>query len=564
MNIPINKFTQEQKFWYAQLIVGAVLADGQIDAMEIDFLKEVLAFLAGEDEHALIMDMVRGQSTPDILAPDDDIAPDILASIFVQLILIVIVDCEMSSEEKDFLKEVAVLFRFTDFYTKILLKWAETGLQWKQGRAKLAGANNKSTSIPLKHFSEDQKYWYANLIVTAILSDDNIDIAEIEFLKKAVSFVSDKKNQQRLMQMITIKNGQKLTKPEGISEAILMLIVTELLLIISSDGAIAIREKLLIKNICEVMDLPTSFYDRSMQWCELGVLWQRETSSVINKCQIKHKSLQTDHRNESLRTREVFCYICASNEPIAFFQLRNKSQKVFNNVFGVPTYQGAIGKYNPVDYNHFKVGVCPNCFFASMDIKMFRLKEQKTPPEILVETAFFEKWHASLDERKKQFQVFSEHFGSEKRTIKSVFASYQLAIKTYTELVKYDHHFVSHKQLVSLMLTFAEILVSNQRKKPADDFLKQAKDFSESFMMKLENPLDSAKIARLQVFMSLYFENYENSNKYLTFLLQTHQEFTGDPKNAVMLGRLGEECKNAYGDRLDYSKKNLMGFLADS
>ena len=96
--------------------------------------------------------------------------------------------------------------------------------------------------------------------------------------------------------------------------------------------------------------------------------------------------------------------------PIIFFQLRNKSQKVFNNVFGVPTYQGAIGKYNPVDYNHFKVGVCPNCFFASMDIKMFRQKEQTTPPEILIETDFFEKWHASLDERKKQFQAFGENF----------------------------------------------------------------------------------------------------------------------------------------------------------
>ncbi len=65
----------------------------------------------------------------------------------------------------------------------------------------------------------------------------------------------------------------------------------------------------------------------------------------------------------------VSCPVC-NREEIPCYELRAKSQKVSQNKFLVPCYEGTTG-YKTVDYTLIAVTVCPRCLMASPDKKDF-------------------------------------------------------------------------------------------------------------------------------------------------------------------------------------------------
>jgi uncharacterized protein (DUF2225 family) len=65
----------------------------------------------------------------------------------------------------------------------------------------------------------------------------------------------------------------------------------------------------------------------------------------------------------------VTCPIC-NRENITCYELRAKSQQIQQDIFLIPSYQGANG-YGTIDYTFLAVTVCPRCLFASPDKKDF-------------------------------------------------------------------------------------------------------------------------------------------------------------------------------------------------
>jgi len=105
-------------------------------------------------------------------------------------------------------------------------------------------------SVPVQTLNKEQRVWYANLVISAILADDEISPSEVDFLKQVIVIVSDPEKKKELMQRISLKKKFPLTEPPGFAKEILAAIFIELSLIMISDLDFADDEKAFFENSC--------------------------------------------------------------------------------------------------------------------------------------------------------------------------------------------------------------------------------------------------------------------------------------------------------------------------
>ena len=112
MSVPINLLNPDQRYWYAKLVLSAILADGQIDSAEVEFLKQVIGIVKDEKQRQRLMRHIQSK-TPPKLQPPEGIPDQVLAAIFAELVLICIADVDFDETEEHFLRQVADLMEFT-------------------------------------------------------------------------------------------------------------------------------------------------------------------------------------------------------------------------------------------------------------------------------------------------------------------------------------------------------------------------------------------------------------------------------------------------------------------
>ncbi len=69
--------------------------------------------------------------------------------------------------------------------------------------------------------------------------------------------------------------------------------------------------------------------------------------------------------NRSLITKKVKCPFHKQDEPFLYNRLKSRTQRVQNNIFGIPCYTGPVENRTYCNFNHFDISVCPDCLFAS-------------------------------------------------------------------------------------------------------------------------------------------------------------------------------------------------------
>ena len=112
MSVPVQKLNKEQKVWYAKFVIGAILADDEISPSEVDFLKQVISIVDSPAEKKELMQLISTKKRPP-LSPPKSIPKEILAAIFIELVLIMISDLDFADKEKEYLQDVSNLFNFS-------------------------------------------------------------------------------------------------------------------------------------------------------------------------------------------------------------------------------------------------------------------------------------------------------------------------------------------------------------------------------------------------------------------------------------------------------------------
>jgi uncharacterized tellurite resistance protein B-like protein len=111
MSVPVHTLNKEQRVWYANLVISAILADDEISPSEVDFLKQVIVIVSDPEKKKELMARISSKKKSPMTEPPN-VAKEILAAIFIELSLIMISDLDFAEDEKAFLKTVADLFRF--------------------------------------------------------------------------------------------------------------------------------------------------------------------------------------------------------------------------------------------------------------------------------------------------------------------------------------------------------------------------------------------------------------------------------------------------------------------
>jgi len=573
MSVPVHTLNPEQKVWYANVVIAAILADDEISPSEVDFLKQVIVIVENPAKKKELMAMISAKNKPEI-TPPKGISNEILAAIFIELMLIMISDLDFADDEKDFLKNTADLFKFEKSYFIELMRWAEEGLDWKTSQQYLLSDSERieNFQVPIAKMNSAQRKWYSQTLISTIMLDGAVDSSELSFLKAAVSFVDNRKDQMELMGYVRNKMAPRLiAPPAGIPEFMLTIIFIEIIKLVSADESLSYSEQAHLKQISDLSGFSPSQYEKLIDWCNTGISWMQNKNPLITNCKITKTSLsessgaqlQPNKDNNSIVDREFECFLCESKQKVPYFQLKPHTQEPSRNIFGIVTYMDSLEGNDYIDYNLIRTIVCPYCFFATTSKDLFKKNPKEKLPVIFSDRKFKSEWIKTIKQRKAVFNDHIKDLFKLKRSGGTVVKTYQLAIKTSEILADVNRDESQKWQVVTLTLTLAEIFINNGKEKRALEYLNKAKEKAKLLFKNATDVNMSFRSARLLFFISLYENDTRTAGTYYDFISgQMDPARFGSLKKQqqAVIRKIHGETKKALEDRSEYKKENLIGF----
>jgi hypothetical protein len=136
-------------------------------------------------------------------------------------------------------------------------------------------------SIPVDRLTGEQQEWYAQLMIAAILADNEISVSEIDFLKHVITMVSDPEKKKDLMSLVSSKNVPAITAPKNINPVTLAAIFTEILLVMISDLEFVEHERDFLVKISSLFGFSKMYFKELMQWADDGLKWKKARRSLV-------------------------------------------------------------------------------------------------------------------------------------------------------------------------------------------------------------------------------------------------------------------------------------------
>ena len=568
--------TPAQQYWFANLLIHAIWADGKIVLSEFESLQRLIGlFKSLENRTQLMRHLENNQGEPIVLPPDLD--RKLLPQVYLEVLNFSISDWDLAEEERNFLETLSNQFGFAKSFQYTLMQWAEEGLRWQEDQRLLVPreVTLKNPRVPLHQMTDQQKVWYAEVLVSVVMIDGIVDPMEIKLLRTALSFVAEEKEKKRLLAFI--KNRMRpslLSPPPGLEMEVIYLIFFEVLRVMSLNDELANKEMIFIGDYIKACNLPASLEDRTLVWCKRGTTWRQKRKSLAKLGAFvdlgsgssleKSEDRWLPHgENNSLQYREQTCYLCDNNLPIKVYRLRPKSQKPATNLFGLPVYVGAMtAQDHPLDFNKVKISVCPNCLFASPAKESFRAKEVDKVPPVFEDRDFLVQWMEGTEKRKASYGMLLQELESVNPSVPHVEKLYRLAIHCLNQLQKARPDDRQRWGIIFLGLGLAEILVNAGHVGEAEKELLEAERLSKELMLSTRDNELSLRSAKLLFQLALYQNNAKSASNYLNFFVRLKDEKMASMKPAEKSQFLGyfNEVKRDFEDREELQKSKLDGF----
>lgn len=609
MSVPFKALTQSQRFWYAEMVIAAILADGEISQPETEFIKDIVHLVKKPEEKQELMERLAAKRPPPISRPSG-VPPKVLAAVFLELGLVLISDAEFTTEEERFLQESASVFRFSDDYYKELMDWCREGLTWKSEQIQLISIDGKvaDLSVPVAKLTDTQRRWYAEALVATIMSDQQLDASEVRFLKMAIDLIKDEAQQQQLTRMVRNNTAPPLSRHPGIDENILKRIFFEVMLIISADESLHEQEEAYLNELASNCDFPESLSKKMIAWCHRGIKWKRMKNPLIERCQINQEkddpqlfrvkkedagpqTFAPEPEAESVPVREepveekpvpreplpepennkesnaitdfnLNCFVCGSTEIVKHFYLKPQSLKASHNIFGIPIYRVSADGFDFIDYNRCKVTICPACLFASTQKQMFRQKAESPLPKVLQHPGFKDVWMKGYDQRSQRFRNFMQEIVSIKRSSEMVLISYETAIEAAATLADLNNSFELVWHSITLKLTLAQVLMEQGKTEDAEQMLQQIQKKAAELFKTVKQRFVTFRSGRLVMLIAVYFGNHKIADRYFEYFQklndQKFNKMKGEDQKLFKL--VFGEMKRAHRNKEAHFKKNMDGF----
>lgn len=605
------------------MVVAAILADEEITKPETDFIKQILPIIKKPEDRQELINRIANKKPPSVFRPAG-VPPKVLAAVFIELALVMISDIEFTEKERHFLEEVARIFQFEEGYYKELLEWCEEGLEWKNRQLEFVSSTGSVDllKVPVSKLNPLQQRWYAEALIASIMSDEQLDQAEVKFLKMAINLIKDDNHRREVTALVRRNRKPTISMPPGIPKNYLVRIFIETMLIISADESLTKKERAFLQDLAEKCEFSDNLFQRLVDWCAHGIKWKQAKIPLINKCKISqprakagtlargnetredkvyrisrdteeddaiHRfeaeeeapstpeqnaeiegmpieplpEVEENPENNAITNFNMDCYVCESRLTVKFFQLKEKSQKPRHNIFGIPIYQYAAEGFDPVDYNQCKVAVCHNCYFASPQKEMFRLNSSDKPPSVLNSSEYKQSWLAMKEENRAKIGHHIEELTSIHRSLEAVMLSYEMAIKASSLLAEINSSHEISWHTTTIRLTLAQVLMENERVAEAEDLLRQIQERSEALFRSVKNRFITFRSGRLIILSAVYFGELDKAIQYTQFFekFREKQFASLSKEDQVLFQRVYGEIRRIMAQPDAYHQSVLNGFL---
>jgi class 3 adenylate cyclase/uncharacterized tellurite resistance protein B-like protein len=493
--IDIVSLSKYEKQWLAKAVTGMICADGRVDPKEIRFLKEVISFLGNQKDINDLLAMVQKRKIPNLTEISTNSKQSI--EILKLLAAISIADGRLSPSEVTFFKKVGNLMKVPEtILHKIMIK-SRQHMESQKLHAQLT-TNDKTEDIPIWELSEEvcifrfSRHLFQKERLVLRFYNQNSESIEDEFYRPVAASV--------------IK-----VSPDDLD-----------------------FDSYIIKA-----EFQHSF---NATHGVLQILFPERYKPVEKKLKPS---------NNSLTGKYVHCYACNQSE-IPFWILRSDSMQTKTNIFGTQTYVKPVLGKDHCDFNLLQIVVCPNCYFSTNDIQLFR--SEKTKPAPFDVRSFVKVWKNHISGNKEKIQLDPDGFFSEHRTLDQAIVAYELSINAYQILAEQEKEHQYTRKIVTLLLFQAELLMVNEERQAAEENLQKVLSLLEpiSSDLKGEAGIRSAMVMSL---INTYFKEYQKVGQHIRFL----ESFANSP-DTVSYQKAMDTVWNAYKNRMIYGRDKLKNF----
>ena len=344
------------------------------------------------------------------------------------------------------------------------------------------------------------------------------------------------------------------------------LIFEEILLLMSTDEAISYSEQTFLNQVAAQCSFDHRHVQNMIAWANAGVKWKNDKNGLMAKVAIKAQpkpkaaGTTVSKENSSLVPRRVHCFVCNSNQPGLYLQLKPNSQKPSRNIFGLPTYKEANKGFDFIDYNRVTPIVCPQCYFTSTDKFNFKRAEGDKAPMELMNPKFAQPWVQDRRKFEDQLGQALDEIQSINRGDATVEATYRMAIEAERRLWGVTQDPKHRWEWIVNLLTLAEIQITQGQQAAAEESLKAAIVEAKEVFLVRDN-LMVYKAGRMLFLLGLYFGDKDLSGTYYNFLLNVSSkpDELKDEEKKILMKIMGE-AKKAFENRAEYAKAALDGF----
>ncbi len=523
-----SELSQEQLIWYSKLLVKVVLADNIITPSELKYIKSVLSRIEDQGQRKTLVSFLEKNVEPPLEQPKD-LSPTLRAKIFILLTKVVISDNEFEEAEKKLLKKIAAVFDFYPGYTKDVIEWACDGVLIKEIQQELAKRKitDESSIVPLTKLNTDQKKWYIDAIIAALIHEGIKEEKEINILKAIFASTESKEEQILLRNHMMLQHRPPIKRAPPMHEQALIMILMEVIMISVSRGDLSYAAQQHIKLLTDVSRMKAEAYNKLMDWMNKRLSWKKREMDLINNVRLntsiedeedRAKGILTTHPdNNAIQIRKVHCFACGSAADIPMFQLKHLSQKITSNIFGVPSYHGPNEGFDAIDYNLARVIVCPACLFASIHKEDFATGPQsKTPPE-LADARFKEGWVNTTLEREEFVGSHKDAMLTIDRSPEAAILSFKLAYQALVAINSHKPSEAGQAKLINLLLQMSDIQSHYKNVTEAEEELDEACRIAKNLFIKGRDDKIAARATRVLLLGALYHSKDEEMGNYIDY-----------------------------------------------
>jgi len=135
--------------------------------------------------------------------------------------------------------------------------------------------------VPIDQLTQDQRIWYTKLVINCVLSDANVRLAEVDFIRDVIGTIENPESRKVLMKALENETKFELDAVPRLPKQQLALIFIQLIHLVIADKDFSDGENKFLRDLAEQFDFTDGYYKELMRYCAEGLAWRQAQDELL-------------------------------------------------------------------------------------------------------------------------------------------------------------------------------------------------------------------------------------------------------------------------------------------